>query len=550
MCINASFKGTAAQHGLGPSGATLGDTKSLVAEIDVDETVNETLSISDKERPAWTDADRQYQAARTQVGNALKTVEILEDKRDACTGNCSDLETELANARDDYNGHVEQRDFLKRTRDSITRYQQTGANISFEAEGEFGVEVEYSATSGTIDPFVQFAATVDAPDEVEAGAAFTLVTSAEMENGEIRSEGPGFEVTIDQVANISVNLEGEACAGVLGCVTVSESFSEDARAEVLKIDEQEVSFFQGYIDATGLKESLTVPIGDVTAEASVVLLPAPGISASVSGASGSTVKGGSVGVAVDLGSITISAPEVEVLGRLQPGGVVIGDASDTIVDMNLDVDTMMPLLTTGGSLEIGPVSVALDLLDIKAGPTLDLIQSYTMESDLLVNLSFDKAVQLYDAALGTWRDATSYIGSWLDLPAMKLYEDTLFTPLFSTKTMMTSKMGLGLGMEATVSLFKGAFALGPVPLEFGPLFEEDFNFAVNDSYISLFDETFEVAGLGAVQGDPFWIRTASQGPGNNPYPNPNPSPVPLPASVMLLLAGLAPLVGIRRLRKA
>ena len=241
----------------------------------------------------------------------------------------------------------------------------------------------------------------------------------------------------------------------------------------------------------------------------------------------SNIPSGDSGPTTDLGSIALTYPEVGVEGSLS-GNTITGEDTDTILDFNIDLDGFLGLVSnfalpgsgvvisalTGLAFELGDiVEISYDVIDVEAGPTVSLLQNFTVTPTLNVGLDFSQAVEINGVS------TTSWSGAWSDFPEFSIQDTTIVTPTFTVGATLNSRSALAFGLELTVDALKAEFAVAnPITggtllnSSLGPVWELDPPLAEpNFSSLRIYENTFDLGGFSPIVGDRLVFTTPDSG---------------------------------------
>jgi hypothetical protein len=435
----------------------------------------------------------------------------------------------------------------------------TGAEATLSSSGRAGLELEYALDAGSVGSRLEYVAQADIPGTpVRKGQIVSLHTTSELVDGSLDSQSPTAEASIDVVADVTVDASGRAClAG--NCTSDSANLLtvDDFRRELISIDPTGINYLDGFLP-DGVE--LSTPIGDVptSLEADLVTRKLE-FNTNVNNDTGElgdpadpktkkdTVVDSSEpgsGLFIELARLDAKVPLLELNGSKQDGqDEIVIDGQSEFLALRADIDGLLAYVNALPPLGIradfgSVVSGSIDLFDIEAGPKIDVFQTFRLTQDLMVDLAFDKQVDI--AGLGL---VDSWFGLWNELPDFSLFGTTVATPTFSTRAMLHSTTGFDFGADFSLELLKGNISVGNGPVNF---FEGNFGPAIEESAdtsfgrLALFDDTFELGGFNMFEGAAMTFRVEGDG---------SMSPVPLPAAGWLLIGGLAGLGALRRRQK-
>ena len=432
----------------------------------------------------------------------------------------------------------------------------TGAEASIATSGRAGLELNYALDAGSVGSRLEYVAHADIPGTpVKKGQIVSLTTSAELVSGSLDSQSPTAEASLDVVADMTLDVSTTGCV-VGGCSSGSANLInvDGFRKELISIDPNEINYLDGFLPEA---VKLSTPIGDVptSLEADLVTRKlefntnvnndtgAPGDPNDPKTKKETVVDSSEAGsgLFVELARVDAKVPLLALDGQTNAGDEDITlDGTADFLALKADIDG---LLTYAGVLpplgiraDFGQfVSGSVDLLDIEVGPTISLFQTFRLTQELMVDLSFDKQVDI--AGIGL---ASSWSGLWEELPDFTLFGTTVATPTFFTQAMLRSTTGFDFGAEFDLDLLKGNLTVGSGSFNafegnFGPVF----NVGGQKSFgrVALYDDTFALGGFNTFEGQ---AMTFLVGNGTSP------SQIPLPAGAWLLIGGLAGLGMLRR----
>ncbi|MGI1663289.1 VPLPA-CTERM sorting domain-containing protein [Palleronia sp. KMU-117] len=420
---------------------------------------------------------------------------------------------------------------------------RTGAEGTVASSGRVGLDIGYALDAGSVAARLEFDAGADlAPGTiVRQGEAFRLQTTSVFADGEMDSQSPTAEASIDVVMQANLSVSGQACLALAGCVSDTVTLLDiDEVRELISVDPVAVRYLDGFLPDF---VELTTPLLDYSVSLEADLVTKKLEVSQQNNVTGQTqeitpVDGGPVesGINIELANINVQAPLLAQSTTKEAGEnhLALSGQAD-FVSLRADLDGLLTyanaLPPLGARVDIlDAVSGSIDLIDAEFGPSIDVFQEFKVTPKLMVDLAFDRAVEI-DGVL-----RNSFFGEWGDLPEFTLFGDTLFTPTFSVLAMMKSTTGLQFGLDFDVDVLKAQLSVGYGGISFfnaalGPLAEFDLPFDPAWARIAIFDDTFALGGFNTVAGESFMISA---------------TPVPLPAGVWLMLAGLGSLGLLRR----
>jgi len=430
---------------------------------------------------------------------------------------------------------------------------RTGAEAVIATSGRIGLEASFAIDAGSVAADVDFRALADVPSpgEVEIGKPFSLNTRTAFENGRLDAIGPGFEAALDVVATANLSASVQACLIAAGCREFQDTYLDfDERLELIGADARGIRYLDGFLpDLVSLETPLLDQV--VSLEADLVskkldfsvtrtgnAAPDPDLSETVDGDNPV-----SSGVNIELANVEIKAPILDGEAFKAPTEDVVRlETQSEFLALNADIDGLLTyanvLPPLGVRVDIlNALSATLDLLDVEAGPFIDVFQSFVLRPELLVDLSLS-APAIFEG-IGV---ADSFAGRWEDLPAITLLEETTFDPMFSVAALLESETGLQFGAQVGLELLSGSADLSFGAINFfsgqiGPLIDEVARLDPRAARLG-FGDTFMLGGFAPVAGPSFTLGSS--------IIVPSVAPIPLPAAVWMLLVAVGGLVAVGR----
>lgn len=391
----------------------------------------------------------------------------------------------------------------------------------FATDLRAGMDVGASLRGGAIDARLDYAVSLQAPDRIVKGQAFSLSGQASrLASSGFSTQAPTAEAYVDGILDAFFG-------GYMRFTTGKDFGDHDYRMGN-----------KGYTDNNASNNPYSTLV-DVKLSPEIV-------SINRGGSGQLKVLGldqGGVGSAYQAGATTITAGDwrVSPSGSLQ-GNRLAGSDNKTLLTATLDVDQLAtggaPVLGTGIQHDWGVIQVDMgyDLVDLKTSLAMGLRQDLAVDADLKVHLQFSDTV-LLDGVAGD-----EFTGDLAALPSITLLGDTVtVTPAFLVAATLSNQTGLSFAAGAALTVLeahavakydttyfgssvKGTF----VDRQLGPFYEWDTTLPLGD--IGVYDERFALAGFQSLPGQSFMLTA-----------------VPEPRTLALWLAGLLA-VGARVLR--
>lgn len=430
---------------------------------------------------------------------------------------------------------------------TVTVDTRTGGKVTATSSGFIGAEVSYLLDGGSVNADLDYRAKAVIPD-VKSGESFNLNPMSDWLAGTLEAQSPTAGASVGTYVDIGLGVSGEFCFVGLGCEktgTVNIIDTGVKRQEIVGIDPNGIRYLDGFIDGVTIEQGLFDQKAELNVGAS---LTGPTVSVTITS---KDADGNEKKTKID------TSPTIDVTTTVAEAGIVFPEASGSadksgneinlglrsdFLSAAIDLDAVVPIIPAGGfDIGLGPLTVSANAYDVKVGPQLDVFQDLKLESDLFVDLTFDKQVDVAGQGL-----ATSWSGLWKNLPDFKVFERTKFSPVFSVVSSLMNTTGLTLGFELTAKLFEivASVDFGVVNVldaTLGPLFQTTIPFAEDFASLNLFNKEFSLLGFETVAAKSFVITPTDIAGGPT-------SPIPLPAGVWLMLSGLVSMFVMRRRR--
>ncbi|MGB5560484.1 MAG: VPLPA-CTERM sorting domain-containing protein [Paracoccaceae bacterium] len=419
----------------------------------------------------------------------------------------------------------------------------TSAAGKLKTSGEVGLALDYTLNTGTVTPELSYSAQAHLPNakSVEAGEFFSLGSSSGVDAGTIQATSPTAKLSVDAIFEIASSVSGRACIGVSPLATCSSRTltlpGSNKPLELFSIDLNNAKIIDGFLPPN---VHMQLPVGNLKAQL-----------VNVNGAVYVTTNTGYAypgppppsGLAIELGSVELTQPVISSTGTLLNGSLTTSGRTD-FIDLTADIDGLLMLPGASGAFKVKlpgilpDIKGSIDIYDMDLTLSLDLAQEYKLNSTLMVDLAFDRLVNV--AGFG---EVLSWSGAWDSMPDMAVSGLTTFTPTYWLDASMQTALDFILGFGYQVDLLKGKFKVAGLGGSFGPVASAGDVLA--STSFNLMDRSFAVTGFNSFAGPSFMVDPLVR----EPVPI-GPTPVvPLPASIFLLVGSLAGLGGIARRRK-
>jgi len=406
----------------------------------------------------------------------------------------------------------------------VTADTRFGAKVTAQTSGKVGFNLSAKADSGSVDTNLAYTAQLDLPaGPVQAGQFISLNSQSLLAgNSGFNTNFPEISGKVEAVLGAKAVLGGQICVTFAGCApdsglaTATIGF-DPKTLEILSFNDTDSP---GQIKVFDIADPALFQFG------SPIEVPpnTPG---------------------VNFGNVTVHVPDINTSGAVA-GGVLKGSGEGNFLELKADIDGIilnafgLPAVL-GASLDAGIFSVGYDLIDLEYGPTIKILQDFELTPTLMVELVFDKFVQV----AGLAAPVMSLIAPWDQLPDIALIDPAdlvTVTPRFFIDALFKNASTIGVDGEFILKVLEASFSLTGLGLtidvgSLGPLYQ----FSKVDNLFNLpplFEQQFALAGFNDVVGNSFVLQALSI------------FDVPEPGTVALLLAAIlsAGMVAQRRRR--
>ncbi|MFZ8200525.1 hypothetical protein [Alteromonas portus] len=424
---------------------------------------------------------------------------------------------------------------------------RTGTALDLDISGGLSIESTLGINGGALDSEVGYDVDVSIDSRAETNTYVSLDLDAQTSDISYVTSFPGLTGELFSRFELEAGATAIGCIAFSGCTSSTSNLIDinDTKIPYLAINQPEndgqISLFgfdQATFDLPTPIVNLDAPIifssttsnyeipfdvPDLPVNADLILnpsgVPLPSLS----------IPGLAVpGVGVNVGTLTLRQPPNFIThqgtGDSLAGGVTVQDA----LELTADVDTLASFGTgapiTGGFVaNVGPVSLRGDVYDISLGPTLDIVQRFNLQPELLVDLEFSSDVDISGQTTRRWS------GSIADIPEFKPLKDGVLTiyPTYSVKALFSNETRFDFDFSTFLELFKLSAKVGPVELlpTSNPVFS--MNLPVDLGSASLYNDSFLLSGFNSNRGSQLQIT------------------VPEPRIVFILLIGSV-LIALKR----
>jgi hypothetical protein len=370
-----------------------------------------------------------------------------------------------------------------------------GATVEVATQGRVGLQFSVEADAGSVNANVDFDASLNAPERISALSLFALESqSTLLTNSTFDTNFPELSAKAEFIMGMNVDIDALGCVAPLGCDSTSTQLGFDEFAlELVSFNEK---------DANG------DPSGDIR------FLGLDQLGPNVNFGSPISVSAGPLGT--EVGNFTVYIPDLETQGIVS-GDVIDSMGAADFLDLKLDLDGILTVATggvippLGGSLDVCIISAGFYLIDVEFGPVVEVIQSFELIPELMVDLSFSEGIFVE----GFDQKQTSLTAAVADIPrlALDLEQDVGVTSEYWLDAIFENTTQIGIDGEFVFDVLKASFALSALDANFdlgelGPLFNYTNRFDIAD-LPPIFEESFELDGFNRVAGESFSLSTLS-----------------------------------------
>lgn len=447
-----------------------------------------------------------------------------------------------------------------------------GATATLSTRGEIGVEFKARSEIGAFGGSADLRLQASVPKEVTAGTPVdlnpripTTVRGIFSTTGtEIYSATPDFEVSVSPFLDATLDVETDGCLGFCGSLD-QRILDYDTQTDLFEFTPQEARL--------GIKSVVDVSIPTASAQGEIIvgIIP-PFVGVELN--NGLSIPGIPQIVSGDVGGFSFELPTGDVTafrssGALFDSGKTLNGPEAVLAldyaSVNVDLDSIAAAQTAGlvpimggANFNVGVAGFSGDLWDFDATIRQGIEFAIALNPDMKVDMLFDQLVQIDGNFVNSWT------GSWLQVPEISFFEDTLVTPSFFLSADLNIRSSMLFDLFIDVNLLKAEASVGPVTTTIGPAFNDEITllddvriggteFRLSD-ISPIFPDLFGQSYFGVQQASPFTVRVASAsggGGGGDDLSDVDggggtPTPIPLPAGGILLIGALASLAALRR----
>lgn len=368
---------------------------------------------------------------------------------------------------------------------AVTADTRTGAEVTAQTSGKIGLDLGFKADSGSVDAALRYDADLALPETFEAGTFFNLNPASLLAGASNFSTNfPEASAKLDVVFGVKATLGGTACLAPFGCASggpVTIGFDP--------VTQELVSFNQD-------------------GEGTIRVLGIDGLTPDLPFAFGEEIKIPPSNPLANLGDVTVHLPNFETSDDAADGALT-SQGADDFIDLRADLDGIalaafgLPTLLEA-SIPFGPVEASYNLVDVELGPTIEIIQEFSLDPMLMTTLNFSAPVDV--AGIGR---VNSFTSRWDLLPDIALVDGAPVnvTPTFFVDARLRNQTRLGVDGVFTLDAFSAGFGINAFGLSYdlgdlGPLFAFEERGDLFDSP-NIIDQTFALLGFEASTGPSF-----------------------------------------------
>ena len=401
---------------------------------------------------------------------------------------------------------------------------------------EIGLDMNFKLESGAVDAVVPYEAGLDfSYTEFSAGQFVTINTFADLDsaNASLQTRFPKLEFSADLVAVLSGQVGAQGCVGIpfviSKCAGASYDFDlGEARTEIIAINRDGDSELR-------LVPDLQAVLGSVKTKIKEEKIKDPVTGEVVKVKTKRTLRP-AFGAGLDTGSVMsaeVSLPDFETKYDAAAGLDVLTTTfnSESFLDLNVDADALLtsagllPPLEINASLKAGPASVGLsaNLLDVDLDASFNVGQTFTLTPELVMDLSFDRAVTVsldggatsLDLAAGQKLEnlragQDDFMLKWDNAGALQITPEYHLEASLANTTSLDLDLALGIeALSASASVSILGYNAGKTGL--GPVIDETFDLTdlIGAPSIDIFNEAFGIGGFQSLlTGDAITLDTS------------------------------------------
>ncbi len=215
-------------------------------------------------------------------------------------------------------------------------------------------------------------------------------------------------------------------------------------------------------------------------------------------------------------SVTAKIPDIVTSGGLS-GNKLVSSGADPLIGVDIDVDriatNLLGLPPLGAQIGSGRLYFSYDILDLRAGVDLDVVQKFTFQADPWVRLDFDQPVTVVGETVP--RTSLAFpLGDGVGFTAGRSATAVEVTPTFFLQNAhLTNETSLSVDPNFSLKVLQGQLhvdfpstvnkLIGDIDAGFGPVFA--LAKTARGPAIDIFSEQFDLDGFTPVTGGGFQI---------------------------------------------
>ena len=405
---------------------------------------------------------------------------------------------------------------------NYTTDTRSGAALQVSTSGHVGVQSDIGFDGGSVDSSLGFSTTLLTPDNLHPGEFFNINGGASLTSGSVSTQFPKLTGSISASFGIDLRATATGCVLAAGCSSSTSILANLDTGNMKLVDINTINL----TDKTALfgLNGLAFDITQAKVNADLLITATgPAVSISLPGLS-------LTGAGVNLATLDLNYPDLRTNGSLKNGAIQASGTANNLVALTADLDgvallnglpTLTGVVANAGSW---PASMSFrgDLLDLSVGPTLDVSQTFGLESNLMVDLAFSKSVYA-NVGNGNVRQINSWSGLYSDIPDLMLGDlgPVDVTPTFWLENWLSNTTTLDIDISGFADVMKGSLSLGGIPVLNGSLMSKALPFPITSTKV--FDDRFMLSGYTPVAGKSFVLKAKG---------------IPEPPSLALVILGI------------
>jgi Ca2+-binding RTX toxin-like protein len=363
--------------------------------------------------------------------------------------------------------------------DGLASAISTGVSATFSTSGRVGAEVGVVFDPGHVSASARFEANAALPERftIAAGTPFNIAPDETVNAAEFEVTPRLFDIFFDLVFEAAGSVSGGAKLVGTDVGSFSQSLFDFKEAvRIFSINGTDPLLPAPNVDFLGIT---TVPAPADTPDLNFLAkfsVPNKKPELDINGIPVFPLPP-LPGVSVEVGNLALEFPEGGARGTLN-NGTVEASVTNKIADLDFDLDGLFTLfknIPLDFSVTLIPAILGLagTIIDVDAGPTVNLEENYSFDPRLAVDLAFSAPVIINSQTV------TEFSGFWNVLPNIELIEEvTTITPTFRQGGSFGNDTDLTFGLDLSVKALSASLGVNLSPifnttLGVGPVFQTD-----------------------------------------------------------------------------